>query len=179
MVQRAAVDRHRSGHGPAAGSDHEPADRPRPLTDSPARRGPPRDARERWNHRYRQRGIAAFTHGPSSWLAEQCDLLTGPPGRRALDIACGDGRNAGYLAAQFGFEVDAVDVSDVAVEALRAAAAERGIAVNVAWRDLEASGLPAGPYDLIVQIHYLQRDLFGPIAEALGPGGLLVLETFT
>ncbi|HTU95273.1 MAG TPA: hypothetical protein VMF14_05490, partial [Solirubrobacteraceae bacterium] len=47
------------------------------------------------------------------------------------------------------------------------------------WRDLEASGLPAGPYDLIVQIHYLQRDLFGPIAEALGPGGLLVLETFT
>ena len=72
-----------------------------------------------------------------------------------------------------------MDVSDVAVEALRAAAAERGIAVNVAWRDLEASGLPAGRYDLIVQIHYLQRDLFGPIAEALGPGGLLVLETFT
>ncbi len=72
-----------------------------------------------------------------------------------------------------------MDVSDVATDALRAAAAARGLAVH-AWRvDLEQSGLPAGPYDLIVQINYLQRDLFASLAQALTPGGLLILETFT
>ena len=72
-----------------------------------------------------------------------------------------------------------MDVSDVATDALRAAAAARGLAVH-AWRvDLEQSGLPTGPYDLIVQINYLQRDLFASLARTLAPGGLLILETFT
>ena len=138
-----------------------------------------RDARRRWNHRYRERGIDAFARGPSPWLAEHRALLARAPGRRALDIACGDGRNAGYLASELGFEVDAVDVSDVAVDALRAAAAARGLTVTATRVDLEAAGLPAGRYDLIVSINYLQRDLFVPIAQALTPGGLLVFETFT
>jgi 2-polyprenyl-3-methyl-5-hydroxy-6-metoxy-1,4-benzoquinol methylase len=100
-------------------------------------------------------------------------------GRRALDVACGDGRNAGYLASELGFEVDALDVSDVAIEALGVAAAARGLAVNAMAVDLEQRGFPAGPYDAIVQINYLQRNLFGPLAGALAPGGLLILETFT
>jgi tellurite methyltransferase len=98
-------------------------------------------------------------------------------------VACGDGRNAGYLA-QLGFEVDAVDVSDVAIDALRAAAETRGLSVHP-WRcDLEHGGLgdPGlgdSAYDVIVQINYLQRDLFEDLARALAPGGLLILETFT
>ncbi len=100
-------------------------------------------------------------------------------GRRALDVACGDGRNAGYLA-QLGFVVDAVDVSDVAVDALQAAAAARGLSgVHPRRCDLEQGGLPAAAYDVVVQINYLQRDLFGELARALRPGGLLILETFT
>jgi cyclopropane fatty-acyl-phospholipid synthase-like methyltransferase len=101
------------------------------------------------------------------------------PGRRALDVACGDGRNAGYLASELGFQVDAVDVSDVATDALRATAAARGLAVHAWPLDLEQGGLPAGPYDVIVQINYLQRDLFASLARTLTPGGLLILETFT
>jgi tellurite methyltransferase len=105
-------------------------------------------------------------------------------GRRALDVACGDGRNAGYLA-QLGFEVDAVDVSDVAIDALRAAADARGLSVHPRRHDLEHDGLGDdgglgdSVYDVIVQINYLQRDLFGDLARALRPGGLLILETFT
>jgi tellurite methyltransferase len=112
---------------------------------------------------------------------EQRGLLTRlgrTGGGRALDVACGDGRNAGYLA-QLGFAVDAVDVSDVAIEALRAAAVARGLSVHAVLLDLEQAGLPGADYDVIVQINYLQRDLFGGLARALAPGGLLILETFT
>jgi tellurite methyltransferase len=105
-------------------------------------------------------------------------LLTELGRGRALDVACGDGRNAGYLA-QLGFVVDAVDVSDVAIDALRAAAVARGLAVHPRRLDLEQGGLPGADYDVIVQINYLQRDLLGDLAGALRPGGLLILETFT
>ena len=43
--------------------------------------------------------------------------------------------------------------------------------------DLEREPLPAGPYDVIVMLNFLQRDLFGPLAQALAPGGLLLFET--
>lgn len=136
------------------------------------------DARDRWNRRYARRGVRAFENAPSAWLVEHHALLTEAPGQRALDLACGDGRNAAYLAS-LGFEVDAVDVSDVAIDALRAAAVSRGLSVHPRRIDLEQDGLPAGCYDVIVQINYLQRDLFAALARALRPGGLLILETFT
>jgi tellurite methyltransferase len=136
------------------------------------------DARGRWNRRYRERGVGAFENPPSAWLLEHRALLTGLDGQQALDVACGDGRNAAFLAER-GFAVDAVDVSDVAIDALRTAARDRGLSVHPRRVDLEHEDLPAGPYDVIVQINYLQRDLFGPLARALNPGGLLVIETFT
>lgn len=83
-----------------------------------------------------------------------------------------------YLAA-LGFDVDAVDISDVAIDALRVAAAVHGLSVHPRRMDLEQGALPIARYDVIVQINYLQRDLFGALAQALKPGGLLLLETFT
>jgi SAM-dependent methyltransferase len=136
----------------------------------------PQGARERWNQRYVEQGLDPFPDRPSEWLVENRELLTRAPGRRALDVACGNGRNALYLA-RLGFTVDAIDVSDVAVAALRAAAVERDLAVEARRVDLEVEPLPVGPYDVVVQMNYLQRDLFGALAEALTPGGLLVLET--
>jgi SAM-dependent methyltransferase len=108
---------------------------------------------------------------------ENRDLLAGGPGR-ALDVACGDGRNSRYLAG-LGYAVDAVDVSDVAIAALRAAVDGGGPAgVEARVLDLEAEPLPGGEYDVIVKLNYLQRDLFPVLAAALRPGGLLVVETF-
>jgi 2-polyprenyl-3-methyl-5-hydroxy-6-metoxy-1,4-benzoquinol methylase len=135
----------------------------------------PEPARERWNRRYEEKGLTPFPERPSEWLAENRELLRG---RRALDVACGDGRNALCLA-QLGFAVDAVDVSDVAVAALRAAADERGLAVEASRMDLEVEPLPEGRYDVVVQINYLQRDLFGALERALTPGGMLIVETVT
>jgi tellurite methyltransferase len=127
----------------------------------------------RWNERYAD-GFEPFPDAPAPWLVEHQDLLSGAG--RALDVACGDGRNARYLA-QRGYAVDAVDASSVAVEALRAAAVERGLEVRPLLVDLEREPLPDGPYDVIVTMNFLQRDLFGPLQDALAPGGLLFYET--
>ena len=134
------------------------------------------DSRDRWNERYAQPGRDWLPESPSEWLVAHSALLAG--GGRALDVACGDGRNALYLA-QLGYMVDAIDVSDVAIDALRTATAERGLTMTIAPRvvDLEREPLPAGPYDVIVMTNFLQRDLFEPLQEALSPGGLLVFET--
>ena len=138
-------------------------------------------ARERWNSRYAGDAFEPFPPTPAEWLVEHRALLrervaqAGAPA--ALDVACGDGRNA-RLLAELGFAVEAVDVSDVAVAALRAAAAERGLAVQARVLDLERDRLPAGAFDVVICLNYLQRDLFGALAAALRPGGLLLAETF-
>src|SRR3954454_20287580 len=134
------------------------------------------DARDRWNERYEQPDRRWLPEAPAQWLVEHAPLLTG--GGRALDVACGDGRNALYLA-QLGYMVDAIDVSDVAIDALRRAVQQRGLAMTIAPRvvDLEREPLPAGPYDVIVTLNFLQRDLFGPLQDALALGGLLLYET--
>src|ERR1700710_421799 len=127
------------------------------------------DARDRWNERYAQDDRAWLPETPAEWLVEHAALLEG--GGRALDVACGDGRNALYLA-QLGYMVDAIDVSDVAIGALQAEVLERGLAMAIVPSvvDLEREPLPAGPYDVIVTLNFLQRDLFGPLQDALAPG---------
>ena len=134
------------------------------------------NARDRWNERYAPPERQWMPETPAEWLVEHRHLLSG--GGRALDVACGDGRNALYLA-QLGYRVEAIDVSDVAIEALRAATQARGLAITIAPRviDLEREPLPAGPYDVIVMLNFLQRDLFEPLQQALAPGGLLIFET--
>lgn len=136
-------------------------------------------AREKWNRRFGGAGAARSRDVPSQWLVENAALLRARAGsgRRALDVASGNGRNALYLA-ELGFNVDALDISDVAIDGLRAVANERGLPVHARVVDLEDDGLPADTYDVVVNISYLQRDLFGPLARAVGPGGLLLFETF-
>ena len=139
-----------------------------------SRYGARMSASDRWNERYTQ-DFQPFPQAPARWLVEHRELLSG--GGRALDVACGDGRNALYLA-QRGYEVDAIDASDVAIDALRTAARERDLPIFPRVVDLERQPLPAGPYDVIVTMNFLQRDLFGALQDALAPGGLLFYETF-
>jgi len=100
------------------------------------------------------------------WLAGAvADLRPG----LALDLACGRGRNALYLAER-GWHVTALDYSAVAIEALC------GTSIDARVVDLEdaAFQLPDSHYDLIVDIVYLQRSLFPQIRTALKPGGMFV-----
>ena len=114
----------------------------------------------------------------SSWLLSNIDLI--PRAGRALDVACGRGRHALFLAAR-GWTVRALDGDALSIDALRSEAARRGLAVQADVVDLEAGAADLGreAYDLIVVVHYLHRPLFPALLAALAPGGLLVYETFT
>jgi SAM-dependent methyltransferase len=112
----------------------------------------------------------------SSWVARWAALIPHAQcPRQALDLACGSGRHARLLAS-LGLAVTAVDRDAGAL----AAAAGEGIAT--VQHDLEAPGaawpFAPGRFAGIVVTNYLHRPLFGQIAAALAPDGVLVYETF-
>ncbi|HEV2705063.1 MAG TPA: methyltransferase domain-containing protein [Pyrinomonadaceae bacterium] len=99
---------------------------------------------------------------------------------RALDLACGAGRHALYLAAE-GFRVTAVDASRVGVDLMLRRAAERGLELEARVADLERHEFLIEPeaYDLICDFYYLQRDLFDEMRAGLRPGGLFAAAIHT
>jgi len=97
---------------------------------------------------------------------------------RALDLACGAGRDAVYMAMQ-GFDVDAFDILPDALDRCRDLARRNGVTVNTDVRDVEqAPSLGRDTYDLICVFNFLYRPLMPAIAAAIRPGGLVVYETF-
>ncbi len=115
---------------------------------------------------------------PSSWLVQHAGLL--PREGRALDVACGRGRHALWLAER-GLTTLGVDRDPDAIGELSEAARERRLPLRGEMRDLEGgdNSFHGSTFDVIVVVHYLHRPLFPVLIEALGPGGLLVYETFT
>ena len=113
---------------------------------------------------------------PTAWLAAHERLL--PPGD-ALDVACGRGRHAVWLA-EHGWRVTAVDRDAGSLEAVRAEAHVRSLPIETQRHDLEAgpAALARESFDVIVVVHYLHRPLFPALVAALRPGGVLVYETF-
>lgn len=115
---------------------------------------------------------------PASWLVKNADLL--PRQGRALDVACGRGRHALWLAER-GLTTLAIDRDAQAVRELNDMARGRGLPLQADVRDLENGPVSLGDssYDVIVVVHYLHRLLFPSLIAALAPGGVLVYETFT
>ena len=115
---------------------------------------------------------------PARWLTDHANLL--PSSGTALDLACGSGRHALWLAER-GLAVRAVDRNAEAIASLAAEARRRGLSVSAELQDLETDDaeLARESLDLIVVVHYLHRPLFPTLISALRPGGLLVYETFT
>lgn len=127
--------------------------------------------REKWNQRYREGAYEERTH-PSAFLESWIERI--PPGR-ALDVACGAGRNALYLAAR-SFEVDAVDISGQALERARDVAHRSGLSVNWLEHDLDEPLLLDSSYQLILIIRYVNLPLIRRLTANLAPGGYLVCE---
>jgi tellurite methyltransferase len=132
-----------------------------------------RAERDKWDARYRGGAYSERAH-PTALLAEWLDRL---PRGRALDVACGAGRNALFLAAA-GYAVDAVDISSAGLERGRAGAAERGVDVDWYCVDLEERpvALPRGPYDVVVWVRYVNAALWPEIVARLAPGGHVLVE---
>jgi tellurite methyltransferase len=127
-----------------------------------------------WDKRYRLREHAAsdLDAAPTPLLVETAASL--PPGK-ALDLACGAGRNALWLA-EHGWDVTAVDGAAAAIEILRARAEERGLKINAVVADLEKDEFEIEPsrWDLVAMCYYLQRKLFEPAKRGVAPGGILI-----
>ena len=101
-----------------------------------------------------------------------------PPGR-ALDLGCGEGGDALWLAER-GWQVHAVDISSTALDRARAEAARRGLTVDFRRDDL-ADGVPTGPFDLVCAqffqspVELPREQVLRAAAAEVGPGGLLLV----
>lgn len=139
--------------------------------------------RVKWDTHYRGRDCAALAE-PSPVLAEwleRIEVTSNPP--LAADVACGTGRHALYLA-RHGWQVEAMDISPVALARLAATAAAEGLPITCLERDFEpssphvAAALPSARYDLAVMMRYTNLPLVAMLAGAIRPGGYLIAEAY-
>lgn len=104
-----------------------------------------------WDDRYREKPLL-WSHGPNRFVAEE---LAGIDPGSALDVACGEGRNAIWLAEQ-GWEVTGVDFSAVALERAEQMAADRG--VEVSWVNADITTWDAAAMFDLVLVSYLHLE---------------------
>ena len=115
-----------------------------------------------------------YIHGgdaPSLWVQKWAHLV--PAKARVLDLACGQGRHMRYLQG-LGHYATGVDRSSQALEAATAYG-------HTVLADIEAGQWPFPDdinFDAVVVTNYLWRPLFASIFKSLGPGGVLIYETF-
>lgn len=135
---------------------------------------------DKWNARYRDGAYAQRSH-PSALLKEWLPSLVQPARDPiAIDVACGLGRNAIYLAQQ-GWRVDALDISPVALASLRAKAADAHLDITCRQVDLDHDRmdpelLGTRRYDLALLVRYSDLTLIENLTTALKSGGYLVIE---
>lgn len=122
--------------------------------------------KERWDKKYKSNII------PSKIVEVVENYAKLATGKSALDIACGMGRNSKFLA-ESGFDVHALDISEVAIESLKDIENIRAEIV-----DFDSYSLKENSYDLIVCTYFLERKLFPQIEKALKEDGIFIFETF-
>jgi len=146
--------------------------------------------RKKWDDRY-----AAGSHGGrvaaslflQDWFSTYSDHIssgltaqsgfeaTSPEKPRALDVACGTGRNARYLV-QEGFTVDAVDISPIGLERARDLSSDDLLDVRWIEADLDNYNFSLASYDLIILFRYKNIELMPKLVAALKPGGYFLCE---
>ncbi|MBT6158175.1 MAG: methyltransferase domain-containing protein [Planctomycetaceae bacterium] len=138
--------------------------------------------RDRWNEKYAKSKPSSMVQ-PDEWLVEAVRLIGEESdglqsSTRTLDLACGRGHNAIWLAQQ-GCRCDAVDISANGLELARRCATANKVEVGWIEADLDDWTPSRGEYDLVAVFRFLDRETVPPIVRAaLRPGGWLIYETF-
>jgi tellurite methyltransferase len=144
------------------------------------------NARERWNHKYRE--------APNAWTIPDPFLLRAfseyvlplfPHGGRALDLAGGAGRHAIWLTRQSSevalWEVTLIDISEAGVELAKQNAGSLASRICFVLDDLThfkgSQTYIERQFDVVMAFFYLERDIFPEILKTLRPGGLLIYKT--
>ncbi len=132
---------------------------------------------EKWDKIYASQKLsdANLAIKPADVLYHHACLL--PKTGVALDLACGLGGNAVYLA-QHGLHTHAWDISQQAIDYLQSYSNENSLSINTEARDVEQHPPDADSFDVICVSYYLQRELVSKIVAALKPNGLLFYQTF-
>lgn len=133
-----------------------------------------------WNERYSQAEYVFGTE-PNDFLKEQFEQI--PPGGRVLCLAEGEGRNAVFLAEQ-GYQVTAMDLSDVGLNKASTLASERGVEITTQVADLTDYSFGEEEWDGIVSIwahmpEAVRQYVHAQIAPALKPNGVFIVEAYT
>jgi SAM-dependent methyltransferase len=128
-----------------------------------------------WDQRYAGTDLV-WTAEPNRFLVEQ---VAGLASGRALDLACGEGRNAVWLAS-LGWRVTGVDFSAVGLDKARRLAAAKGVTCEWVVADVTTFEPQAGAFDLVVMLYlHLRADAFAAaVRHAVGgiaPGGTLLV----
>lgn len=128
-----------------------------------------------WDERYRAKP-SLWGLAPNRFVEERCrHLAVG----RALDLACGEGRNALWLAS-LGWDVTAIDFSPVAIKRGAAQAERQGLAVDLRLGDVLTEPLDPAGYDLVLlaYVHLPPAEratLLRRARDAVRPGGRFLL----
>jgi SAM-dependent methyltransferase len=132
-----------------------------------------------WNQRYNQPDYVYGTQPNDFLVSVAADIPRG----KLLSLGEGEGRNAAYLAA-LGWDVTAVDSSEVGLEKARRLAAEKGVNITTLVADLGDFQIRPNSWDAIISIFChvpsaIRAPLHQAVVRGLKPGGVLVLEAFT
>ncbi len=128
-----------------------------------------------WNERYGTQELI-WRADPNRFLVEEVERIG--PGR-ALDLACGEGRNSVWLASQ-GWRVVGVDYSSVGLAKARQLAADRSVDVTWIEDDVVTWMPPQGAFDLVLVLYLhlpaeQRRQVMAHASSALAPGGVLLV----
>lgn len=126
--------------------------------------------REKWNQRYAE---DSYQKGNPVTLLE--NWINKIPVGKALDIACGAGRNAIFMA-QAGFDVDAMDISSEGLAKARDKAENESLKIHWIEHDFDQAYNFETDYDLIVVLWYVNLRLIRQLCDCLAPGGYLLCE---
>jgi tellurite methyltransferase len=128
---------------------------------------------KRWDKRFKGKKFA-FGKEANSFLRRYISFL---PKGKALDLAAGEGRNAVFLA-QHGFQVDAVDISEVGLRKIQELAGKKEVKVHTILADLDTYLIKRGEYDLIMNLYFLNRRLIPKMKKGVKRGGMVIFETY-
>jgi SAM-dependent methyltransferase len=131
-----------------------------------------------WDERYSREEFIYGTE-PNEFLAAQVGVIAPGP---VLDIGCGEGRNAVFLAER-GYEVTAVDQSPIGLRKAERLAAERGVRITTMQADLSEFAIRPGHWAGIVSIFChlptsVRRSLYPSLVRGLRPGGVVLMEAY-
>lgn len=131
-----------------------------------------------WENWYKQ-NLVQVLPPPNPMLFEFVPPLFEARSYRALDLACGMGQNAIWIANQ-GYHVDAVDISPTAIAMGLHFQQQRFTPHPIQFRaaDVEVAHLPHNTYDVVVVVNFVRPSLITTLRACVRPGGRIVYEAY-